>query len=328
MTETMTEPASANPDQTLTPEHLMHHLQHVYNILRHDAAGSLPDYIPELSQANPAHFALSVTLKSGQTLQVGDCEARFTLQSLSKPFGYALALQTCGQDAVEGVVNTEPSGDGFNSIRLDEGKFRPDNPMVNAGALAISSLLLERHGAHALQQLQNLFQQILGRDLPTDARVFTSENRTAHRNRAIVHLMHNLGMVQQDPEQILRLYLQQCALQVQVQDLSRLAATLALGGKIPGQTLQALPKGVVRQVLSVMFSCGMYNSAGEWACKVGLPAKSGVSGGLMAASPGKLGIAVYSPLLNAYGHSHRGVLACQMLARRLKLHLFQLEATP
>ncbi|WP_051964944.1 glutaminase A [Deinococcus misasensis] len=314
----MTPPVSRNVSQSGL---LKHHLQSVHDALKDDLQGTLPAYIPELAQADVHTFALSITLPDGETVQVGNTAKTFTLQSLSKPFSYLLALQTCGFDAVLQAVGTEPSGDPFNSIRLEDRKSRPDNPMVNAGALVVAQMLLEKHGSSAPSEVQGWFERVLGHPVHLNPQVLQSELQTGHRNRAIVHLMRNLGMVQQDPEEVLTFYLQLCALQVQVKDLSLLGALLAGSGRHPISGQQVVSQEVVRQVLSVMFSCGMYNSAGDWACKVGLPAKSGVSGGLLAVAPGKLGLAVHSPSLNTHGHSHRGVLACQMLAQRLHLHL-------
>lgn len=311
----------ADPLSLTLPE-LQSLIEEIHDQLAPDRTGTVAHYIPELATANPDAFAISVTTPQGMTFQVGDADLVFTLQSVSKPFGYALALQDLGPAEVMTHVGVEPSGDPFNSIHLDDGRTIPHNPMINAGALAISSLLLEKHQGRAFERMQHLLEDLTGKAAHLDLGVLHSENATAHRNRAIVYLMRNLNMLGQDPEATLHLYLQQCALKVTCADLSMMAATLALGGIQPLSRQRIFEQGVVRSMLSIMYSCGMYDSAGDWAFKVGLPAKSGVSGGLMAVAPGQLGIAVYSPRLDRHGHSHRGVKACQMLAERLGLHVF------
>ncbi|GEM47288.1 glutaminase A [Deinococcus cellulosilyticus] len=297
-------------------------LDELHQTLASDLTGDVAHYIPELATSDPHTFAISITTKNGRTFQAGDVDVPFTLQSVSKPFSYALALQDIGCAEVLQHVNVEPSGNPFNSIRLDEGRSVPDNPMINAGALVVSSLLLGKHQEKAFERLLDLLQDLTGKPPRINLNVLQSENSTAHRNRAIVYLMRNLNMLDQDPEKTLQLYLQQCALEVTCADLSMMAATLASGGVHPLSGQRIFDPAVVRAVLSVMYSCGMYNSAGDWGFRVGLPAKSGVSGGLMAVAPGQMGIAIYSAKLDAHGHSHRGVLACQRIAERLGLHLF------
>lgn len=290
--------------------------------------GKLADYIPELAKANPNHFAISLVTAEGQVYQAGDFERKFTIQSISKPFVYGIALEDYGREEVLRRVGVEPTGDPFNSITLDEKSKRPFNPMVNAGAIATSNLIRGNGPADRLNRLMQVFSHYVGREISADMSVFLSERSTGHRNRAMAHLMLNFGMIDSNVEEILDLYFQQCSLLVTSTDLASMAATLANGGVNPLSGQRALTNEYVRDLLSVMFTCGLYDFSGEWAYRVGLPAKSGVGGGMLAVAPGKLGIGIYSPLLDERGTSVRAIQVCQELSSRLGLHLFDVPFTP
>jgi glutaminase len=285
--------------------------------------GTLANYIPELTKVNPELFSICIVTVDGQIYQVGDDQQQFTIQSISKVFAYGLALEDHGRDYVLTRVGVEPTGDAFNAIILDEQSKRPYNPMVNAGAIATTSLIKGSGATERLNRVLEMFGKYTGRDALVDISVFTSERSTGHRNRAIAHLMLNFGMIEQNIEEVLDLYFQQCAVMVNCHDLAVMAATLANKGINPITGKQALDSSYVKDILSVMYTCGMYNFAGEWAYKVGLPAKSGVCGGIMAVVPHKMGIGVFSPLLDTRGNSVRGVKVCEELSRRLGLHLFE-----
>lgn len=284
--------------------------------------GVVANYIPELAKVNPDLFAICLVTVDGEVYQIGDRNQLFTIQSISKVFAYGLALEDCGRDDVLTRVGVEPTGDAFNAIILDEQSKRPYNPMVNAGAIATTSLIKGADATERLNRLLEMFRRYVGRDVFVDISVFTSERATGHRNRAMAHLMLNFGMIQPNIEESLDLYFQQCAVMVNCRDLAVMAATLANKGVNPITGKRALQSTYVKDILSVMYTCGMYNFAGEWAYKVGLPAKSGICGGIIAVVPNKMGIGVFSPLLDRRGNSVRGVKVCEELSRILGLHLF------
>ena len=284
--------------------------------------GAVADYIPELAKVNPDLFSICLATVNGEVYSVGDYSRLFTIQSISKVFVYGLALEDCGRDDVLTKVGVEPTGDAFNAIILDQQSKRPYNPMVNAGAIATTSLIKGADATERLNRLLDMFRRYIGRDVFVDISVFTSERATGHRNRAMAHLMLNFGMIQPNIEESLDLYFQQCAIMVNCQDLAVMAATLANKGVNPMTGEQAVESSYVKDILSVMYTCGMYNFAGEWAYKVGIPAKSGICGGIIAVVPNKMGIGVFSPLLDERGNSVRGVKVCEELSRILGLHLF------
>ena len=286
-------------------------------------SGTVASYIPELAKMNPDAFSICVASVDGDVLSVGDNQQLFTIQSISKVFTYGMALEDCGRDVLLSKVGVEPTGDPFNSIiRLDENSKRPDNPMVNAGAIATTNLIQGQTATDRLNRILQSFKAYSGRDLYVDSSVFMSERTTGHRNRALAHLMRHFEMMDDRIDETLDLYFQQCALLVDCRDLALMAATLANNGINPRSGDRAIQSEYVRDLLSVMYTCGMYNFAGEWAYRVGLPAKSGVSGGIIAVVPGKMGIAVFSPPLDIHGNSVRGVNVCEDLSNACKLHLF------
>ncbi len=288
--------------------------------------GTLASYIPELAKVDPNLFSICIATVDGQIYEVGDADYLFTIQSISKVFVYGMALEDCGRAGVLSKVGVEPTGDPFNSIiRLDENSKRPDNPMVNAGAIATTSLIKGCGPTERLNRLLDMFRRYVGHDVFVDISVFMSERTTGHRNRAMAHLMRNFGMIDDRLDEVLDLYFQQCSMMVNCRDLAVMAASLANKGVNPLTGEQAVATEYVRDILSVMYTCGMYNFAGEWAYRVGLSAKSGVSGGIMAVVPNQLGIAVFSPPLDSHGNSVRGIKVCEDLSRQFGLHLFDLS---
>ncbi|MEO8456550.1 MAG: glutaminase A [Chloroflexota bacterium] len=284
------------------------------------AEGNVATYIPELSLANPEWFGIALVTLDGHTYAVGDCDVPFTIQSISKPFVYGLALEDNGEDYVLSRVGLEPSGDAFNAISLDPGSGRPSNPMINAGAIATAGLV-KAGDSDPLTRMLRMFETYTGRALTIDDAVRSSESETGHRNRAIGHLLRNFDIVDSDPEAVLDLYFRQCSISVTCRDLALMGACLANGGVNPVTGERAIRAEHVSRVLSVMGSCGMYNYAGEWIYRVGMPAKSGVAGGVLASLVGQLGIGVFSPRLDARGNSVRGVLVCDSLSRAYSLNM-------
>jgi len=280
------------------------------------ATGVLADYIPQLKRADPAKFGLALASLDGDVYAAGDADQASTIQSVSKPFVYALALEELGFDAVEQRVGTEPSGEPFNAISLEPGTGRPANPLVNAGAILTTSLI-----ATGFDGIHACLEAFAGHPLQVDEAVFSSERDTGDRNRAIAHLMRAAGSLAAPVDETIDAYFRQCSLLVSARDLAVMAATLAHGGRNPLTEQQVVKEETARHVLSVMAMCGMYDAAGSWMVKVGLPAKSGVSGGLLAVSPGQFGIGLFSPPLDARGNTVAGVQACALLSTRLGLHL-------
>jgi glutaminase len=283
--------------------------------------GAVATYIPELAKANPSWFGIALTTVDGASYEVGDARQRFTIQSISKPLTYGLALEDLGEVAVRRRIGVEPTGDAFNSITLAPGTGSPLNPMVNSGAIAAASLVRRSAGRTAADRIVDHIGAFAGRVVTVDETVLESERSTGHRNRAIAHLLRASGVLDTEPDEALDRYFGQCSVSIDGHDLSVIAATLANGGVNPLIGERVVSSSTVRAVLSVMTSCGMYDSAGDWLFVVGLPAKSGVSGGIMAVVPGQLGIGIFSPPLDAHGNSVRGIAVCRDLVRDLDLHL-------
>lgn len=282
--------------------------------------GHVASYIPELLKADPSWFGIAVATSDGAVYEVGDTRQPFTIQSISKPLVYGLALEDRGKDAVQKKIGVEPTGDAFNSISLEPATGRPLNPMINAGAIAAASLVAGRSEEDRFERVLALFSMYAGRKLDLDESVYLSEKTTGHRNRAIGHMLRNFDIISEDPDPALDLYFRQCSIRVDCRDLAVMAATLASGGVNPVTRERVTAPTIVRDLLSVMTTCGMYDYAGEWVYRVGMPAKSGVGGGIMAVLPGRLGIGVFSPRLDPRGNSTRGVLACERLSRDWGLH--------
>jgi glutaminase len=284
--------------------------------------GAVATDIPELGKANPEDFGISIVTAEGRVFETGDCCRPFTIQSISKPFTFGMALEHFGEARVSGHVGVEPSGDAFNAIELQNGTNRPHNPMVNAGAITTTALLHAGFKERTFDRLLDQLSAAAGRRLEVDEAVFESERRTGHRNRAIAHLLLNFGLVHDEAEHALDVYFRQCAILVTCRDLAMMAATLSNMGRHPVTGVQVFDIVTVKHILAIMFTCGMYDYSGEWAYRVGVPAKSGVSGGVMAVVNRQVGIATYSPRLDARGNSARGIEVCAQLAARFGLHAF------
>jgi glutaminase len=295
------------------------YLEIVHRECRQIRDGEVATYIPELAKADPDWFGIVLATVDGHLYAIGDTEQPFTIQSVSKPFTYGAMLEAHGPVHVEEHVGVEPSGNAFNALLVDEVTQRPFNPMVNAGAIVTTGLALGYSDADRRDRLFSALGRFAGHELEMDDVVYQSERDTGHRNRALAHLMRSFDQLD-DVDRALDLYFQQCALLVTCRDLAIMAATLANAGVNPMTHERVLGERNVERVLSVMSSCGMYDYAGEWDYKVGLPAKSGVSGGLIAVLPGQLGIGVFSPPLDRRGNTTRGIAVCERLSNDLQLH--------
>jgi glutaminase len=285
--------------------------------------GEVATYIPELGKADPSHFGICLATVDGRVFRAGDFDKEFTVQSMCKPFAFQMALEQCGREETFKRVGVEPSGDTFNSIELDAKTSRPFNPMVNAGAIAISSLIKRDPVEAGIEAFLERMSEAAGRRLRIDQDVMRSEALTGDRNRAIAYLMRNVGIIDGCVHESLQQYFAQCSTLVTCEDMAMMAATVANMGRNPVTGRQVFDFQYLKYVLTVMFTCGLYDYAGGWAYEVGLPAKSGVSGGIFGVVNRQLGVAVYSPRIDAQGNSVRGILACKELASHLGLHAFE-----
>lgn len=297
-------------------------LESCYERYRGDTEGEVASYIPELAKADPDHFGIALVTAEGDEVCLGDWEQEFTIQSICKPFAFLMALELFGRDWVLSHINVEPSGDAFNSIQLQAGSNRPPNPMVNSGAIAVAAMLRQGAPEDGVEQFVQRMSRAAGRPLSIDAAVMASESKTGDRNRAIAFLLKNFNIVEGEVDQILRQYFSQCSLRVNTRDLAMMGATLANMGANPTSGEDVFDVQYVRDTLAAMFTCGMYNFAGEWAYRVGVPAKSGVSGGILAVVNRQCSIAVYSPRLDPRGNSVRGIRVCIDAAEEFGLHAF------
>ncbi|MGA5504049.1 glutaminase [Streptomyces umbrinus] len=308
----------------IIPDYLAEALRDVES----DTSGDLAGYIPELAAADPERLGAAFAMIDGEVYGAGDIDIEFTIQSISKPFIYALALSDRGFDPVLAKVGVEPSGEAFNEISLESGTGRPLNPMINAGAITVHSMAgaEDLNPAERVERVLHGLSAFAGRRLKTDEAVCASEMENAHHNLAIAHMLRSHNVLTKDPRAIVDGYTRQCSVLVTTRDLAMMAATLANRGINPLSGEQVVPEPVVRQVLSVMFSCGMYDAAGDWTTQVGIPAKSGVAGGLIGALPGQIGIATFSPRLDRHGNSVRGVSLFERFSSDMGLHVMEVPA--
>jgi glutaminase len=310
--------------RSVIPDYLDEVLRHV----EPDTAGELAGYIPELAAADPERLGAVFATVDGELYGAGDIDTEFTIQSISKPFTYALALADRGFGPVLAKVGVEPSGEAFNQISLEPGTGRPLNPMINAGAITTHALAGSAglSPAERAERVVHGLSEFAGRQLRVDDAVCASEMEHAHRNLAIAHMLRSHGILTEDPSAVVEGYVRQCSVLVTARDLAMMAATLANRGVNPRSGVRVAPQPVVRQVLSVMSTCGMYDAAGDWATQVGIPAKSGVAGGLIGALPGQIGIATFSPRLDRHGNSARGVSLFERFSSDMGLHVMEVPA--
>jgi glutaminase len=284
--------------------------------------GNVADYIPELARVAPDKFGIALVTVDGHVHQVGDSLEPFTIQSISKAFTLGIAMEDQDADELHRKIDVEPSGEAFNSISLEPDTGRPRNPMINAGAIAATSLVRGETADEKFDRIIGKFGDFAACRLKMDESVYRSEKSTGHRNRAIANLLRNYEILEEDPELALDAYFRQCSIQVTAQELAVMGATLANKGVNPITSVQVLSETHVPGVLAVMSSCGMYDYSGNWLRKVGMPAKSGVGGGIMAVLPGQFGLAVFSPRLDEKGNSVRGIQVCKTVTQNYAVHMF------
>jgi len=294
-----------------------------YERYRSNAAGAVADYIPALASASPDLFGISLVGARGRFIDVGDAATSFSIQSVSKPFVFALVCEAIGYQAARSHLGVNSTGFPFNSLMAVElNDDRTMNPLVNAGAIATTSLVPGETEDQKWATIQDGLSGFAGRRLTVSNEVYESELATNMRNQGIAHLLASYDRLYFDPDQTTDLYTRQCSLDVTVHDLAVMAATLSNGGMNPITREQVVAAGVCQRVLAVMATAGLYELSGDWLYEIGMPGKSGVSGGIVTVSPGKGGLATFSPPLDSAGNSVRGQLVTKYLAERIGLNLF------
>jgi len=280
--------------------------------------GKNADYIPVLAKVDPKIFGIVVITPDGKTYAAGDTTSRVSIQSISKVFTLARILEDSGEAVVRKRIGVDATGRPFNSIYpIEEHKGKDMNSFVNAGAIATTSMINGATADEIWTKIITTYNDFAGRSLTVDEPVYKSEAETNQRNRAIAALMYAYGTITADPLQSTDLYTKQCAVAVNAMDLAMMAATLANNGKNPVTGKQVLDPKHIAPLLAVMATAGLYDNSGEWLYATGLPAKSGVGGGLIAVSPGRFGIAVVSPPLDSAGNSVRGQKAISDISNAL-----------
>ncbi|KAF3347970.1 Lactose permease [Verticillium dahliae VDG2] len=267
------------------------YLNQVLKNARDNEDGAPAAYIETLAKADTSRLAVALAMVDGNIYSAGDDEVEFSIQSISKAFVYAIAIEDAGLERVLEKIGVEPSGDAFNRLSLHKGTNRPMNPMINAGAITAHSLVV-RPDATAEERTERILKtlsRLAGRELHVDEEVYEAELRDADRNMGIGYMLKAAGIITCDPREAVKGYIRQCAINVNVRDLAMMAATLCNAGLHPVSGERIIHQASVRQVLSVMTTCGMYDAAGDWVSNVGIPAKSGVAGGIIGALPGQLG---------------------------------------
>ncbi|CAM2064625.1 glutaminase [Sulfidibacter corallicola] len=315
---------AASTGRTGADHPIQRELEAVFESCRDIDGGAPADYIPELARVDPDRFAAAVCLTDGRVFSVGGARDAFTLQSMVKPFLYGTALHRFTPEAVHARVGVEPTGRPFDAMLiLESGSKRPHNPMVNAGAIGVAGMFSHGSEREQVRRIRSIFSDLMGREnIEFDSAVYLSERDTGFGNRALAHLMHFFHMLDVPVETALDFYFKACAVRANCHDLAVMAATLANAGTHPLTGRKVLPAKVVRDVLTVMATCGLYDYAGRFWFDVGVPAKSGVCGGIFAVVPGRMGIAVFSPRLDENGNSVRGLSFLERLSKRRGIHVF------
>lgn len=299
-----------------------------------DGRGKCADYIPELKKVNPNYLACALMFPDGQTILKGDYTVPFTLQSISKVITFIAACMHLGISEVLERVDVEPTGDPFNSIlRFELNEFKkPFNPMINAGAITVASLLPGVTPNEKIEKVTYLLSSILNKDVSIDKKVFQSEWETSFRNRALANFLMENNLLSSSVEDTLFTYINLCSIQVTTEDLAKIGLVLSLDGFDPVQNTELIPAPIARLTKTLMFTCGMYNASGKFAAFIGIPAKSGVSGGILGTVPPSIrnhpilangcGIGVFSPAINQYGNSVKGTKLLEDFFHLYKVQIF------
>ncbi len=332
---------SSDLEQPERASSVSEYLDHVLAECGEDTSGEVSRDIPAPGATDPALHALAVVTADGSEYASGDDDHYFTIQSISKPFVYALALDDAGLERVHEAVGTEPSGEAFNELSLEGGTGRPLNPMINAGAIVTHQLVTPKpespdadpqHTISQSSEVQRRTARIVeglsafaGRDLQVEQDLAEEEYSKDYRNLAIAHMLKTHEVLAAEPEEAVRGYTDQCCVLVTVRDIARMAATLANNGIHPETGERVVSEQAARRTLSVMATCGMYDGSGRWLARIGIPAKSGISGGIIGVLPGQVGLASFAPRLDDEGNSIQGVEMFARLSADLGLHLMASE---
>lgn len=317
--------ATSFATENLLPNHSKQTLAEIYQTVKTIHTGKNADYIPELAKVNSDLFGIAIVTVDGKVELIGDANVPFAIESISKPFTYALALQDNGEKIITNKVGLNATGHAFNSIEAIEEKKLDhlQNPLVNAGAIQVTSLIKGKNGADKWQRVIDFMSQLSASKLTLGESVYQSEMATNQHNRAIAELLNSYGMMNDDPMDAVDRYTKACSLMVTAKQLAIMGATLANKGVNPITHKQVVSPHYVRDVLSEMSVNGLYENSGTWWWTVGIPAKSGVGGGIMAVVPNKMAIVVLSPPLDEAGNSVRAQAAIKQFSERWKLHLLE-----
>lgn len=297
----------------------------IHDCLPYTMKGKIASYIPALKKAKQNDFSVAIYTVAGECFYAGNVDKKFTLQSISKVMALALVLEELGEEKVFSVVGMEPTGDPFNSIaKLELNNLsKPLNPMINAGALAVTNLISGNTADQKWQKFVHFVQRLSNnKEISYNEEIANSELDTAFLNRSLAYFLKQHGMIGGDVEELLYVYTRQCAVEMNCFDLARIGAVFALEGKDPVSGRQILSKKIARICKTFMVTCGMYNASGEFAIKVGIPAKSGVSGGILGIVPNRFGIGVYSPALDDKGNSYAGWKLLELLNQKYEISIF------
>lgn len=287
--------------------------------------GEVASYIPELEKADKNALGIYIDKLDGSQFYSGDYETKFTIQSISKVISLIIAIMDNGMEKVFSKVGVDPTSYSFNSIITLEAKdtHKPLNPMINAGAIAIVSLIKGDSPEEIIGRILDFTKKVTGNeDIKINEEVYKSEKRTGDRNRSLAYFMKGTGVIEKDVEKVLEAYFQQCSIEVTCKDIAKIGAFLANDGVVPSTGERIITKEIAKVVKAIMITCGMYNASGSFAVKVGIPSKSGVGGGIMATVPGVMGIGILGPALDEKGNSVAGVKVLEQLSRELDLSIF------
>jgi glutaminase len=314
---------AASSFATPAPEALQAAVDRAYENFKDVKEGANANYIPILDEVPSDLFGVAIVTREGGSYTAGDVDYKFSIQSVSKPFTAALVMAQSGPQAVREKIGVEPTGLPFNSkVAIEIHEERSANPMVNAGAIAAVSLVQADSEAERWQLILDNLEGFAGTELSVLEEVYDSEYATAWGNRAIANLLYNYGRLYAEPEESLRVYTRQCSVGVDTRDLAVMGATLANGGVNPLTGRRMLPAEHVPELLAIMATAGFYDESGAWMFSAGLPAKTGVGGGIVAVVPGQFAIAAFSPRLNEAGNSVRAQLAIRQIAGELGVGLY------
>ena len=287
--------------------------------------GKVATYIPELAKANASEFGICTISNDNKIGSAGDYEKHFTMQSIVKPMILLMALKDKGEEKVRSLVGVESTGKPFDAFNYSDQALRCEhiNPMINIGAITLCSLIDGESYEEKFSRLLNLTRKMADNPLlEVDEAVYMSEKATGNKNRALAYMLKSYGMIDADVESILDCYFRACSIKVTSVDLAKIALVLANKGMDKKTGKQIIDKKYAKYINAVLMTCGMYDGSGEFAINVGVPAKSGVGGGIMAVVPGRMGIGIYSPALDSKGNSYAGIKALELLSNELELSIF------